>query len=232
MGWRTRPDSTEAVRVLALSDEVDVALAADPSLAGAVDLVVSCGDLPFEYLASVMEAVDAPLVFVPGNHDPDVGGYHQARSGLILRAGLPAEPPWPAGAVNADRRVVDVGGLRVVGLGGSPRYSDGPNQYTDRQQAARARRLVAAARWRHWRDGRPVDVVLSHSAPRGLGDEDDVAHRGFIALVDVVAALRPQYLLHGHVASQPDRQIGQTLVRNVIGRHVFEIGSRVAHRAS
>jgi hypothetical protein len=179
-----------------------------------------------------MDAVDAPLVFVPGNHDPDLGGYHQARSGLVLRAGLPAEPPWPPGAVNADGRVVDVGGLRLIGLGGSARYSGGPNQYTDRQQAARARRLVAAARWRHWRDGRPVDVVLTHSPPRGLGDGDDLAHRGFTALHHVVTALRPHYLLHGHVASQPDRRIGQTVVRNVIGRHVIEIGSQVAHRAS
>ena len=118
------------------------------------------------------------------------------------------------------------------GRGGAPRYRDGPNQYTDRQQATRARRLVAAACWRHWRDGRPVDVVLSHSPPRGLGDEDDVAHRGFIALTRVVTVLRPQYLLHGHVSSQPDRGIGPTVVRNVVGRHVFDVGSQVAHRAS
>jgi hypothetical protein len=222
----------EPVRVLALSDEVDPVLAADPARAGRADLIVACGDLPFDYLADVMNGVGAPLVFVPGNHDPDLHGYRQARSGLVLKAGLPAEPPWPPGAVNADGHVVDVGGLRVAGLGGSARYSDGPNQYTDRQQAARARRLLAAARWRQWRDGRPVDLILSHSPPRGLGDEEDPAHRGFTALHHLIAALQPQYLLHGHVAFQPDRRIGGTVVRNVIGRHVLEIGSGMAHHAS
>ena len=86
-----------------------------------------------------MNALDVPLVFVPGNHDPDVSGYRLSRGGLTLRAGLPARPPWPDGAVNADGRVVDVAGLRIAGLGGCRRYSHGPNQYTDRQQARRAR---------------------------------------------------------------------------------------------
>jgi hypothetical protein len=134
------------VRVLAVSDVVDEALWADPSPVRGVGLILACGDLPFEYLGRLMNALDVPLVFVPGNHDPDVSGYRTSRAGLILRAGLPARPPWPSGAVNADGRVVDVAGLRIAGLGGSPRYSPGPNQYTDWQQGRRARRLAARAR--------------------------------------------------------------------------------------
>src|SRR5258708_13712025 len=67
-----------------------------------------------------MNALDVPLVFVPGNHDPDVSGYRLSRAGLTLRAGLPARPPWPDGAVNADARVVDLAGRRLPGLGGGP----------------------------------------------------------------------------------------------------------------
>ena len=42
-----------------------------------------------------MNALDVPLVFVPGNHDPDLSGYRTSRAGLTLRPGLPARPPWP-----------------------------------------------------------------------------------------------------------------------------------------
>src|SRR5580698_9496469 len=106
------------VRVLAVSDEVDDAIAADPGPARDADLIVACGDLPFEYLGSLMNALDIPLVFVPGNHDPDLSGYRSSRAGLTLRAGMPARTPLPDGAVNADGRVVDAAGLRVAGLGG------------------------------------------------------------------------------------------------------------------
>ena len=159
-----RPDP---VRVLAVSDEVDDALLADPSAVRGVELILACGDLPMEYLGSLMDCLEVPLVFVPGNHDPDLSGYRISRAGLTLRAGMPVRPPWPDGAVNADGRVVDVAGLRVAGLGGCRRYSGGPNQYTDRQQARRALALRARARWRRQRDGRGIDVLLAHAPPGG-----------------------------------------------------------------
>ena len=212
------------VTVLALADEVDQALFADPSRAGPVDLVAACGDLPFDYLRRIMEVLDRPLVFVPGNHDPELSGYRSARSGLVLRAGLPATPPWPAGAVNADACVVEAGGLRIAGLGGCLRYSTGPNQYSEAQQRRRARRLARRARWPR---ARPVDVLLTHAPPRGVGDGEDLPHRGFAALHHLVDVLQPGLLLHGHVhpygAATPERRLGHTAVRNVVGRHVVQV---------
>ena len=219
-----------AVRVLAVSDEVDGAIAADPGPVRGADLIVACGDLPFEYLGSLMNALDIPLVFVPGNHDPDLSGYRSSRAGLTLRAGMPVRAPWPDGAMNADGHVVDAAGLRLAGLGGCLRYRDGPNQYTDRQQARRALALRAAARWRRQRDGRGVDLLLTHAPPRGVGDGDDPPHRGFTALHGLTAALRPAALLHGHVhpvraygAQAESGRIGRTVVCNVTGWHLLEI---------
>jgi len=221
------PGGRGAVRVLAVSDEVDEALAADPGAVRGAQLILACGDLPFEYLGSLMNALDVPLVFVPGNHDPDVSGYRSSRAGLTLRAGLPARPPWPDGAVNADSQIVDMAGLRLAGLGGCRRYSQGPNQYTDWQQARRARALRRRAWWRRRRDGRRVDVLLAHAPPRGVGDGDDPAHRGFRALPGLVAALQPAALLHGHVHpyGAPVRagRLGNTVVCNVTGWHLLEI---------
>jgi hypothetical protein len=191
------------VRVLAVSDEIDDALVADPTAVRGAQLILACGDLPFEYLGSLVNALDVPLVFVPGNHDPDVSGYRSSRAGLTLKAGLPARPPWPDGAINADGRITDVAGLRLAGLGGSLRYSDGPNQYTDPQQTRRARALRGRAWWHRKRDGRGVGGL------RGL-----------------VAALQPAALLHGHVHpyGAPVRlgRLGRTAVFNVTGWHLLE----------
>ena len=224
------------VLVLAVSDEVDDALCVDVRPVREARLIVACGDLPFEYLGYLMNALDVPLVFVPGNHDPDISGYRTSQAGLPLRAGLPARPPWPEGAVSAERRVVDVAGLRIGGLGGCRRYSEGPNQYTERQQASRARALARRARWHRMRDGRGVDVVLTHAAPEGLGDAEDPPHRGFRALNWLAAHLEPAWLLHGHVhphgAAPRDHQLGRTVVRNVTGRHLLDIEPGAGARRS
>ena len=215
------------VRVLAVSDEVDDGLRRHPDVVGGIDLIAACGDLPFDYLRDLIDALDAPLVFVPGNHDPDLRGHRDSRAGLALRAGMPVERPWPAGAVNADGRIVDVGGLRVAGLGGCLRYSGGPNQYTQRQQSGRARRLAVAGRWRRRSDGRGVDLVLTHAPPRGVGDGDDPPHVGFDGLHRLVTSLEPRVLAHGHVhpygRANPDRTLGRTVVCNVVGRRVLDI---------
>src|SRR6201996_816427 len=188
-----------AIRVLAVSDEVSEGLLANVSQVRSAQLILACGDLPAEYLGTLMNVLDVPLVFVPGNHDPDQSGYRVTRSGLVTRAGFPARPPWPAGAVNADGQVVDVAGLRIAGLGGCLRYGEGPNQYTERQQAHRARVLRRRARWRARRDHRRVDVLLTHAPPRGVGDggRDDPVHQGLRCYPGLTAALDPPLLLPG-----------------------------------
>ncbi|HEY3733084.1 MAG TPA: metallophosphoesterase [Streptosporangiaceae bacterium] len=217
------------VCVLAVSDVVDEGLYADLGPVRAAELIVACGDLPFEYLGYLMNGLDVPLVFVPGNHDPDLSGYRCARNGLILRAGLPASPPWPDGAVNADGRIVDAAGLRLAGLGGCRRYGSGPNQYSDRQLARRALALRRRAAWLRLRGGRRVDILLTHAPPLGIGDGTDPPHRGVAALHGLVAAMAPDVLLHGHVLRHdagpggPGGRLGRTAVRNVIGRHLLDI---------
>lgn len=226
------------MRVLAVADEVSEQLwcAGRDALPGPrPGLLLGAGDLPYDYLEQLSAALDRPCVFVPGNHDPDLSGYTRRR-GLWLRAGLPAEWPGPAGAVNVDGRVVDVAGLRIAGLGGSVRYNHGPNQWTQAQQARRARALVRRAWWRHRRDGRRVDVLLTHAPPRHCGDRADPPHHGFDCLHHVVAWLRPALLVHGHIHPHgepvPDRDLGGTRVVNAVGYRTLDVGAReVVHGA-
>ena len=220
------------MRILAVSDEVDPRLETPLAKRLHPDVLLAAGDLEKGYLEYLSNLFEVPLVFVPGNHDPDQSDLRRSRGGLLLRAGLPAAEIGPAGGINADGIVVDVGsgtggtGLRIAGLGGSIRYRPGPNQYSQREQGRRGRRLVRRAHKARRRDGRDVDILLTHSPPLGCGDADDPPHRGFAALHDVVAALRPRLLLHGHIhpygQPAPDRFLGDTRVVNVVGHKLLE----------
>ncbi|OZM75172.1 metallophosphoesterase [Amycolatopsis antarctica] len=221
-------------RALVVADEVDERLWTDAVRCHEVDLVLAAGDLPFDYLAFIAGTLDRPLVFVPGNHDADLTGFTR-HGGLFMRGGFPARWPGPDGGINADGRVVDVAGLRIAGLGGSIRYNEGPNQWTQAQQARRARRLARSVLRRHRRDGRGVDVLLTHSPPRGVGDRDDPPHQGFDCLHATVRRLRPEWLLHGHIhpygEQLPELRLGRTRVRNVVGRQIMELGEHTPAEA-
>ena len=164
--------------------------------------MLAAGDLPWDYLETIVAALGVPAAYVPGNHDP----RPQARR---PRAG------------QRRRAVLDVGGLRIAGLGGCVRYNDGRHQYTQERVRPPCRRLIRRAA-----DG-PVDVLLTHAPPLGLGDEPDPSHVGISALHAVIEALRPTWHLHGHIhpygMHKADRQLGPTTIRNVIPWQVLDI---------
>jgi Icc-related predicted phosphoesterase len=213
-------------RILAIADEPVPGL--PDILDGRPDLVLSCGDLPWEDLERIVDHTNAPLLFVPGNHDPSLVPAGSAPLWPPTFAVRDLEdPPGPRGCINVDGRIEDAHGLRVAGLGGSIRYKPGPHQYTQAQMARRARRVARLARRRRRRDGRGVDVLITHSPPKGLGDEDDHAHEGFEAFHDLVRRLRPKLLLHGHVhpygLARPDRYLGDTRVINVVPFKLIDV---------
>lgn len=173
-----RPPARCAMRLLSVSDVVEPTLyrAFDPRRTSGVDLVLACGDLPPEYLAFLVHALGVPVYYVRGNHD--------------LRY---AEKP-PAGAFDLHGRLVRVKGWRILGLEGSHWYNGGPQQYTEDQMRAQLWRLRPAL-W--WRGG--VDIVVTHAPPRGVGDAEDLCHRGFASFRWLIRKYRPAYFIHGHI---------------------------------
>ncbi len=217
-------------RILAIADEVSDALGPESLRTLGPDVVLSCGDLPFDYLEYVVTLANCPLLMVPGNHDPA-----PVRRPTRVFAGMgPLAPKLeddveersrPEGCISVDGRVVAAADLGVAGLGGSVRYREGPNQYSQGQMRRRASMVALRARLRHPRRG--VDVLMSHAPPLGLGDEEDPAHRGVAALHRLVSWLRPRLLVHGHVhphgMPRPDRWMGSTQVVNAVPFRLIEI---------
>jgi predicted phosphodiesterase len=210
-------------RILAISDEVDDALYGDKLYALRPDLIVACGDLPFEYLENLVSRTDVPLLYVPGNHDPDLKSMNWSSAPSML-----PEPPFgPQGCDNADGRVVQALGLRLAGLGGSLRYNLGPNQYSQTEMQFRSVGLEMRLRMKQaWRGG-GLDVLLTHAPPRHCGDEEDAAHQGFDAFHRLVARFAPRLLIHGHIHPvghpQTDRRMGGTLIVNAVPFRLLEV---------
>ncbi len=213
------------IRILAVADEVDQALQGSRLKELRPDLIVGCGDLPFGYLEYLRDTTEVPLLYVHGNHDPPPHGKG-------VSAYLPGEypqrsPSFALGCVSLEDRWEDAGGLRIAGLGGSIRYNDGYNQYTQAEMRRRVRRLTRRARVRQWRDRRSINVVIAHSPPRHCGDEDDGPHHGFAAFHRLIEQLQPELMLHGHIhphgIPRPDRTIGRTRIVNVVPYRLLEI---------
>ena len=85
------------------------------------------------------------------------------------------------------------------------------------------------------RSGGPVDVLLTHAPPLGLGDGEDGPHVG-IAALPALDRLEPTWHLHGHIhpygKTMPDRHLGRTTIRNVIPWRVVDITPRMSQVAA
>jgi uncharacterized protein len=203
------------MKILCISDRVEKMLYGPNlnSYARGVEAVISCGDLPFDYLEYIVTFLGVPVYYVLGNHDPGPDG-----------------PEYPGGCTPLDGRVVEVegSGLILAGLSGSPLYSGGPNQYTERHMRRRARALSIRIRCRAL-VGRPKPrIFATHSPPFGLGDQEDVAHVGFESFLDLIDRHHPPLWLHGHVHLYgPDqervRQKGDTKIVNVYGHRILDV---------
>lgn len=181
------------LRTLAVSDEVDQRIYSTTirERMGDVDMIIGCGDVPASYLEFLTDALRRPVYYVLGNHAEE-----------ITRVGEQGEPRHPEGATDVGFRVVrdPLNGLIIAGLPGSPRYStNDPIQYTETQMIVRMLRMAPRLVWNKLRHGRALDLLVTHSPPRDVGDRQDQAHRGFKAMRRFIELTRPTYQLHGHI---------------------------------
>jgi uncharacterized protein len=186
------------MKILCVSDQVDP-LVYSPRMRERfkdVDLVLSAGDLPGEYLGFITSMLNKDLIFVSGNHD---FGRLEARGITRWSEDRPLFAESETGALNADFRFMRVEGLIILGLPGSMLYNRGSNQYSELAMSLRIALLVPRLLINLIFRGRGMDLVLTHSAPRGVHDRDDLCHRGFKCFLWLMRAFKPRWLVHGHI---------------------------------
>ncbi len=116
-----------AMRILAVSDEENNTLwgAQVRELTRGTDLIISCGDLKKEYLEFLVTMINAPLLYVFGNHDDE----------------------GPEGGICIDGRLYEFNGIKFLGLGGSMRYRYGKNMYMKQVQESLTSADIKSLLW-------------------------------------------------------------------------------------
>lgn len=176
-------------RIMCVADEEDLGLYspfAKEELKD-IDFIISCGDLKPEYLEFLVTMSNKPLFYIHGNHD---NRYD-------------TNPPLGCTCIDDDLIVYQ--GIRILGLGGSFRYSQDKYQYTELQMENRIRKLRRKIR----KEG-GVDIVVTHAPIRGYGDMADYAHRGFECFEKLLYDLHPRFWLYGHVHLRYDFRLERT----------------------
>lgn len=169
------------------------------------DLILSCGDLPAEYLSFLVTFSKGPLLYVHGNHD-----HYDKKP--------------PEGCICIEDQIYEFNGVRILGLGGSMRYKPGENQYTEREMRKRVRKLF----WPLVKS-KGFDILLTHSPAKDLGDLDDWPHRGFEVFHELLQKHKPKYFVHGHVhlnyggRTPREQQYLETTVINAYEKWVIEM---------
>ena len=206
------------MKILAVSDEVVDRLY---SLCATghfreIDLILGCGDLPYPYLENLLTMLNIPLFYVPGNHDPNYNpDNHLARV---------------EGGSNLDLKLVRFRKFLIGGFGGSVLYRpDGTNQHSQTEAYLRAFRMLPRLWLNRINYGRSLDVLITHSPPFGIHDDDTQAHQGLRAINWLIRVAKPRYHFHGHThfqrgnLSPSESTQGLTKIMNVFPYKIIEV---------
>ncbi|MCL4802820.1 MAG: metallophosphoesterase [Anaerolineae bacterium] len=208
------------MRILAVSDRVLDKLYSGQTrrMFPDIDLIIGCGDLPFYYLDFLTSALDAPLVFVRGNHD---GIEQYAADGSVWRG--------VRGGVDIHGKIVTHKGLILAGMQGSMRYkSRSDYMYSESEMRMVVAQMVPRLLWNRQRFGRALDILVTHSPPFGIHDRPDLPHTGFKVFLSFLRMFKPRYHLHGHIHIYRQDEITSTVfeetqIENVYPYRLLEV---------
>ncbi len=194
------------MKILCIADETDP-LVYSKNIAtryADVDAVIAAGDLPLKYYEFIISSLNKPLFFVFGNHNLEF--LHQFTSNAlpIMQYGytdgkMQVLPSFGGDFVDGKVLYYRKSDLIVAGLGGAMRYNKGKHQFTEREMFSRMLKMVPRLLFNRIFHGRYVDILLTHAAPLGLGDDTDRCHQGFSTFLTFMQWFKPRYLLHGHI---------------------------------
>jgi Icc-related predicted phosphoesterase len=220
------------MKILCVSDQIDPLVYSDAirERFKDVDIILSAGDLPMDYLDFIVSSLNKPLFFVFGNHH--LKAYPSYRRSPFSASPYEfEEDEIPAGgAIHTGSKVKYEEGLIIAGLGGSMRYNGAQNQYTEFQMYMEMLRLLPGLLFNRIFRGRYLDILLTHAPPRGIHDREDKCHQGFKAFRWFMDTFRPRYLVHGHIhlydlSELRTSSYGDTQVINAYSHYIIDTGA-------
>lgn len=162
-----------------------------------IELVISLGDFVREQLLGLEKITDIPKIGIYGNHDS--GNYMEE-----------------LGILNLHSATWTYKGITFAGLQGCVRYKNNPQAIMYTQEEV----------WNILKNYPKVDVFITHCPPRGINDEEEVAHQGFDALLDYIEQKPPKVLLHGHTYPTEEKMVrehGPTRIEYVSGYRIIDL---------
>ena len=208
------------MKILTVSDTVERKLYSSKAAEKfqGIDLILSCGDLPFYYLEFLVSTFNVPLYYVYGNHHA---------TPMLTASG--DEVKTPGGCIDIDSHLTRFRGLSFVGFEGCMRYNDGQKQYTEFQMRQKILRMTPRLLL-HKLTRHSLDIIITHAPPRGIHDKPDLCHRGFSAFLRLIDAYHPRYFIHGHthrytLNDEWKTEHGSTTIINTCGYRILDIES-------
>jgi Icc-related predicted phosphoesterase len=215
------------MKILCVSDQIDP-LVYSPFIKerfSDVDVVLSAGDLPMDYLEFIVSSLNKPLLFVFGNHNLEEYAIYTGRRDISNYDFL--QGTRSSGAIHVDSGIRREEGLIIMGLGGSMKYNHGENQFSNSEMLRKIIMKIPALFFNRVVHGRYLDILLTHAAPEGIHDRKDPCHRGFRAFLWFMRTFKPGYLVHGHIhlydlSAVRITRYCQTTVLNAFGHYVID----------
>jgi len=206
------------MKILAISDE-EIGYLAQNIRNGEkrfenIDIMLSCGDLPENYVRTIAESVSRPYLYILGNHDPEKKqlkrvnkkkyiGFKYKRYCKTLFLGFSGSEKYNETGVNQFDQITTL--VQVIGL---------IFYYFFTLKFLFYKRMI----------------VISHNTPN-FNIKDEKNHRGFWAYNLIIFILRPDLWIHGHIhlkSSYEDKmyKIGKTKIVNIYGYKIIEINHK------
>jgi Icc-related predicted phosphoesterase len=147
--------------------------------------------------------LNKPLLFVFGNHNLKYFSYYKN-----FKSGFFSDVDYTNrkfinrinnGGIYIGGKIKKIKGILIAGLGGSKRYNNGLNQFTEVGMFFYILRLIPKLFFNKIFHGRYLDILLTHAPPKGIHDLKDRCHSGFKIFLWFIKTFRPKYFIHGHV---------------------------------
>jgi Icc-related predicted phosphoesterase len=221
------------MKILCVSDQIDPLVYTNTirQRFADVDLVLSAGDLPMDYLDFIVSSLNKPLLFVFGNHHLEDYSYYTG--GSADYTGIEDNnAPKGSGAIHMHGKIKQEEGLIIAGLGGSMRYNKADNQFTDFQMKMEIIKLIPMLVFNRIFRGRYLDILLTHASPKGIHDKEDKCHWGFKSFLWFMRKFKPRYLIHGHIhlydlSEVRTTKYHDTLVINAYSHYLIDTDGKI-----